>query len=589
MSTPIAKLMQIRDLLNASQFEAAYAQLQRIIKQYPNDGPVNNAMAICLSRMNAHVQAEFFARRSVDAAPTDAASLSTCGNTIAVQHKYKEAIPFYERSLKCGPDNPHALLGLSNCYNGLNEPSKAAELLRRGVELYPQDPMLAATLGSSLQLLARPAEALATYRLAAQRFPGDLNVLTALAFASNFAPGVSRDEAFGVHKAYDAALRRSVPHPPRTFKNDRSPSRTLRVGILSPDFRQHSVSFFLDAIYEKLDRSAFELYSYYNTSNSDAVTARFKSRSSEWRQVHDFNDATLAHKINADRIDILFDTTGHTHGHKLAMFLTKPAPIQIAYCGYPNTTGLAAIDYRIVDSFTDPAGAEAFHSEKLVRLDPCFLCFTPPKDPPAVGETSSDPHMPIRFGSFNATSKMSELTLDLWSRVLAEVPDSTLTLKAVCLGDEGLCRDLEERFASRGIDRERLKMIAPTKTQAEHLTHYQNIDIGLDPFPYHGTTTTCDALLMGVPVVSLAGDRHASRVGVSLLSNTGLGELIAHCTDEYVKIAAGLATNRARRAAIRSGLRERFLASPVCDAAAFAHRLGTALRTMWRHYCEAHP
>lgn len=583
MATPVAKLMQIRELIESGRHEQALPLLQRLFPQHAGDGPSNNAMAICLSSLAQYPKAEFFARRAVQASPSDAACQSTCGNILAIQHKYQEAIPFFEKSLALQPDNPHAALGLANALNGSNQPTRALEIIAPAARAHPEDVSLPSTLGTTLQLLGRPEEAFAAFRQMTTRFPAFVTGHTALAFSSNFAPGISREDVLAIHRAYGEGLSRTMPTPSRAFRGDRSPDRRLRVGVVSPDFRVHSVAFFLDAIYEKLDRSQFELLSYYTTSNTDALTERFRARSAEWRAVAGVPDQHLAERIVADRVDVLFETSGHTAGHSLKAFHLRPAPVQVAYCGYPNTAGVAAIDYRFVDSLTDPPGAEAFHTEKLVRLDPCFLCFTPPNNAPAPGPAHDGP---VRFGSFNATNKINDFTIALWSQVLAAVPGSRLTLKALALADRKLCEALAARFASRGIDPARLEFLPPTKSQNDHLAKYHAVDVGLDPFPYHGTTTTCDAMFMGVPVVSLAGDRHASRVGVSLLNAVGLGDLVGETPEQFVQIATTLAQDRARLADLRTTLRDRMLASPLCDATGFAARFGTAIRGVWREYCS---
>jgi predicted O-linked N-acetylglucosamine transferase (SPINDLY family) len=264
----------------------------------------------------------------------------------------------------------------------------------------------------------------------------------------------------------------------------------------------------------------------------------------------------------------------------------RPAPVQMTYIGYPNTTGLADADYRIVDSVTDPAGAEAFVTEKLLRLDPCFLCYLPPEGAPEP-TTQRASESGVVFGSFNALFKIDDATLELWAQVLRAVPESTLLLKYFGLESAGVREDLLGRFRAAGVDGARIVLDGPGTSAREMMGAYARMDIALDTYPYHGTTTTCEALLMGVPVVTLQGRVCAARVGGSLLGAVGLSELVAEAPEEYVRIAARLAGDVGALARGRAALRERVLASPLCDIPGAAARLGHALRECWRAACAS--
>src|SRR5690606_27108078 len=263
----------------------------------------------------------------------------------------------------------------------------------------------------------------------------------------------------------------------------------------------------------------------------------------------------------------------------------RAAPIQASLIGYPNTTGVAAIDYRFTDTFADPPGADDRHAERLIRLDPCFLCYDPPRDAPdPAHEPNGDT---ITFASFNAAMKINDPLIALWSRLLAEVPAARLLLKAFDFRDAALRDAIRARFAAAGADPARIEILPPIADSGGHLALYRRVDIALDTFPYHGTTTTCEALYMGVPVVTLAGRTHAARVGVSLLNAVGLPDLIANTPDDYIATARGLAADPARRASLRETLRQRVLDSPLCDGPAYAARFTDALRTIWRDWCAA--
>lgn len=429
--------------------------------------------------------------------------------------------------------------------------------------------------------------------------------------AAEAAPLLERGLAFEPNHAPSLALLAGVLHyidvpPRRVFEThvrlgrliasqargkavaplvDRDPARRLRIAYMSGDFRDHSVSWFAEPLLESHDRDAFEVWAYATgTRPADAVTARLKvlveSRGGTWRECASLSDDDLAQRIRDDRIDIVIELSGLTEGNRLAALARRPAPIIVTAIGYPDTTGLDAIDARLVDHVTDPPGAEAFAVERLLRLDRCFLCYKPPADAPAPSRDRS-PDRPITFGSFNALFKCSPTTLDLWAAALRAVPGSGLVLKNQLLDVPFRRERLASQLASRGIDPSRVQLLGKIADRAEHLALYNRIDVALDTAPYNGTTTTCEALWMGVPVVTLRGGAHAARVGASLLGAVGLPELVASDPASYVSIAASLATDPARLDDLRASLRPRVASSPLCDAPAYARAVEAALRSLW--------
>jgi predicted O-linked N-acetylglucosamine transferase (SPINDLY family) len=324
-----------------------------------------------------------------------------------------------------------------------------------------------------------------------------------------------------------------------------------------------------------------------------------RSNAAAFRHEWKTNDQSLAEKIRADAIDVAIDLSGHTRGQSLVAFHLRPAPVQVSYLGYPNITGLDAIDARIVDSITDPVSDDDASrvSERLVRIDPCFLCFRIPSDaPPCEPEGASERDEPtwtpcgggdVTFGSCNAIQKINASVMRTWARVLEHVPRSRLLLKATNLQESALRDDVLRRFEAAGVEAGRIEISPPVTGLAAHLAFYRRIDVALDSFPYCGTTTTCDAMLMGVPVVTLRGKVHASRVGASLATAVGCPEWIAEDEASYATIAAKLAADVRGRALLRRGLRERMRASPLCDGPGFARRFEGAIRDQWRRWCES--
>lgn len=354
------------------------------------------------------------------------------------------------------------------------------------------------------------------------------------------------------------------------------------MGYVSPDFHAHSVAYFIEPVLARHDPAAVETYCYAEVAQPDAFTEHMKTLAAHWRGTFGRSDDEVADMIRNDAIDILIDLAGHTAHNRLAVFARRPAPVQVTYLGYPNTAGLPQMDYRLTDAAADPPGQEVYYTESLVRLPQGFLCYAPPHESPAVGPLPAATGGCITFGSFNALPKMNNEVIALWARVLQSVPGARLILKNKSLQDAKTC----ERYRQHFHPPERIELLGWLDDPADHLSIYHRVDIALDTFPYNGTTTTCEALWMGVPVITLAGERHAGRVGLSLLTQLGLTELIAKTPDEYVRLAVALAGNRERLAALRAGLRERMRRSPLCDAQSFTRDLEAAYREMWHKWCE---
>ncbi len=367
----------------------------------------------------------------------------------------------------------------------------------------------------------------------------------------------------------------------------RAASERLRVGYVSSDFRRHSVAYFLEPLLLYRDHSHYETFCYANLENPDETTARLREHSDNWRWVAGLNDDQLAVRIREDSIDILIDLSGHSAGNRLLTFQRRPAPVQATWLGYPNTTGLSAIDYRITDAVADPPGAETFHTESLVRLENGFLSYTPPHEAPDVTPLPAGKSGRVTFGSFNNLRKITPDVIKLWGEILRRAPTAGLLLKARSFADQATKARFIDAFEKHGINGERLVLRGSVTSPDEHLRAYADMDIALDPFPYNGTTTTCEALWMGVPVVTLAGNRHAGRVGASLLTQAGLESYIATQQDEYVSIALDLAQNVDVLSATRHALRENIKRSPLCDGAGFCSRMEAAYKNMWQFHQES--
>jgi predicted O-linked N-acetylglucosamine transferase (SPINDLY family) len=419
--------------------------------------------------------------------------------------------------------------------------------------------------------------------------PDFSQAFSGLLFGLNYDDKLTNHYLFAAHREWDERYGQRVPTF-TTYDNDRDATRRLRIGYLSPDFREHSVAYFVESLLRGHDRQKVEVFCYAEVTRPDSVTTRLQGLADHWLVTVGLSDQRLAERIRTDGIDILVDVAGHTVGNRLLAFARKPSPVRVTWLGYPNTTGLKAIDYRLVDAVTDPVGeADAWASEALVRLEDGFLCYRGLRDGP---EPTSPPCLragTVTFGSFNNPAKVSTATFDAWGKLLSRSPQARLILKGIWFADAATRALFLARLGERGVPAERVELLAWQPGAAEHLALYHQVDIALDPFPYNGTTTTCDALWMGVPVITLRGHRHAGRVGASLLTQVGLTDLIADSIEEYVELALALAGNPGRLDALRRTLRPRMATSPMCDEGAFACKMEAAFRSMWQHWCAASP
>ncbi|MGB8841544.1 MAG: tetratricopeptide repeat protein [Aliidongia sp.] len=496
-----------------------------------------------------------------------------------------EAISAYRRVLALKPDYVDAHNNLGVALRDKFRFVEAVACFETALKLAPAHAELHNNLAVVLKAQGRLDEAVLHYQQALALKPEYVGAHSNILMSLNYRPGLGADEIYRAHCEWDArhGRKRAPAEPVRPL--DRSPDRPLRVGYVSPDFREHSVAYFFEPVLARHDPRMVETFCYANVPKPDAVTARLQSHARHWRQIDRLDEAAIAGQIRADGIDILVDLAGHSSNHSLCVFARKPAPLQVTWLGYPNTTGLAAIDYRLTDEIADPPGAAAkLHTERLEYLPQGFLCYQPVASAPPVGRLPADLSGTITFGSFNNLAKVTPQVVAVWAEILRTVPNSRLVLKSSAFADAATGRLYTERFAAEGVARERLDLLPHDTATAAHLAHYHMLDIALDPFPYSGTTTTCEALWMGVPVVTLAGNRHAARVGASLLTRLGLEALVTHDEAGYVAAANRLARDLPALASLRAGLRARLMRSPLCDADGFARQLEAAYRRMWRRY-----
>jgi predicted O-linked N-acetylglucosamine transferase (SPINDLY family) len=558
---------------------------RKILQMAPGHSNALNLLGtIALERGDCDTALGLF-QRAVRSYPQGAIFHNNLGTACRKAGRPEEAERAYREALRVDPDYVEARNNLGTMLQDKGDMEGAIECFEAACRKNPGFSPAHYNLGRVFCEQGRIETSLWSYRQALKINPGFVEAGSNLLYTLHFSDTVSPERIFEEHRGWAESFARPFyPENPR-FERDTDPYRPLRIGYVSPDFCTHSVAFFLEDVLAAHDRNLYTVYCYSNTPNHDAFTERFKELADVWRDIRSLSDDETADMIRRDEIDILVDLCGHTRNNRILVFARKPAPVQVTWLGYPDTTGLDTMDYRLTDDVADPVGeSEKLHSEKLYRLPDGFLCYRPsgeasPVSPPPCLKTEG-----ITFGSFNNNSKISETTVALWAKILKRVPGSRLKLKARSFDDFGTRKYLLERFDDHGIPADRIWFEGYAVGLREHFLLYGSVDIALDTFPYNGTTTTCEALWMGVPVVALRGDSHVSRVGADILSRLGLDEWVTSSHDRYVDIAVGLAGDTERLQRLRVDLRQRMSASHLMNPKNYTAELEKAFRTMWRSW-----
>jgi predicted O-linked N-acetylglucosamine transferase (SPINDLY family) len=570
---------------SAGRHEQAVVLLSRVAELAPRWPDVRNQIGISLQHQGRHEPAIEAFRKALDIDSNYAAAHGNLATSLAALGRRDEAIAAAKQCVELVPDVAEAWSNLGNLLRDAGRFSDSTAAYHKAIRLRPQLAELHNNLGNVLKDQCAIDAALASFRRAVEIKPDYHAAWSNLLYTMHFSPALSPREIFEQHVAWakihaDPLTESAPPHA-----NDRDTGRRLRVGLVSPDFREHPVGRFIMPLMREHDSREMEIYCYSDVANGNGMTLRLRERAEQWIDATKLDDAQLAARVCNDRIDILIDLAGHTAGNRLLAFARKPAPVQMTYLGYPDTTGMAAMDWRISDGVADPSGdAESLHCENLLRLTGPAWCFDPPTASPDVECAGDDGR--VTFGCFNALAKLNPAVLATWATIVAQMTGARLVIKSVGASDEQVAHRLRHVFASAGVEPDRIELLSPMAEHQDHLAAYRGIDIALDPFPYCGTMTTCEALWMGVPVVTLAGATHLERVGASLLTACDLPDFIARDRDEYVQIAAELARDPARRVALRSSMRNRLRHSPLTDAALFARGFERAMRDAWRAWCS---
>jgi len=500
-----------------------------------------------------------------------------------------EALALLEDDWAQMSDPPRARFVLAMALAGCGRWTEAVSHLEAFVAAHPEVVEARNQLANCYNRIGRAGDAIREYRETYRLAPQFHHALTSILGTLNAAADVTPEEVFEAHRAWAAAVCAPLYPVARRFANARDPDRRLRVGYVSPDLRRHPVGTMFAPVLEHHDVARVETFCYYNYPRSDAMTDRMRRAAHHWRDIAALDDAAVADAIVADGIDILVDLVGHTRYTRLLVFARKPAPVQVSWLGYFNTTGLATMDYFLTDPVSSPPGQDRYFVERLVRLPATRFCYEAPAFLSPVNALPARARGHVTFGSLNSLAKLNDRVLALWARILTAVPGARLVLQASALNDPLVQQNLHARADAHGIAPARLELRRFVPVEQAAAT-YHDIDIALDPFPFCGGMTSLDALWMGVPVVTLPQIMIAGRQTASMLANLDLPELIADDEASYVATAVDLARDLDRLAALRAGLRERFHRSPLADYSRFTRDLEGVFAEMWHAWVAApHP
>ncbi|NOX08532.1 MAG: tetratricopeptide repeat protein [Gammaproteobacteria bacterium] len=618
-STSGVTKQQIMGLIQSQQFPQAQKECSAFCEANPSDDEAWVMLGGIYCQMGDFVHSERYFFKAIELQGNNPIAWYNLGLAQLNQKKYQEAIQSYQKTLQLHPQIAMAYHDMGSALHQLGRYEEAIDNLATAVHLNPgfdsghfnlaialadagrtrdaeqsykntlkfnpQHAMAANNLGNLCMTQGRLKESEDYYQQALNMQPGYHVIHSNRLFCLNYHADYDAQASLAAHQQWDqkyCAGITAIEHDRQHADSD----KVLRIAYISPDLCAHSVAFFLEPLLQHHNRNHVESFCYANVKCEDKVSAKLRGYANHWRNIYGQDDVSIARLIQQDKIDILVDLAGHTAGNNLLTFAYQPAPVQVTWLGYPNTTGMQRMDYRITDAYVDPEDDNNPHSEQLVRLPTAFSCYQPHPDYPNVGELPNIKNQCITFGSFNNLAKVTDEVIAAWSALLQAVPDSRLILKNKALRDDRVHATFTQGFAQHGISNDRIELIAWTASMIDHMELYNRIDIALDTFPYNGATTTCESLYMGVPVICQYGQQHASRVSADFMQQVGLATWIAKDNEDYITKAVMLAQDIDTLATIRQKLRQNMLQSSLCDGERFAHDIEQAFREMWQRWCQ---
>jgi len=569
--------------LQAGQLDEAIASYRRALVRQPEFAAAYCNLGMALGAQGKAEEALACFRRALLISPDDVSTHVNFGNALKDHGQLAQAIEHYRRAVALEPSFAGAWYNLGKAVQDQGQFDEAMRHYRRALALEPDFIDAYLDLARALLEQGQIIEAVAIYRKVLHHLPDNARAFSNLLLTLQNLSSCTPAELFQEHVRY--AERIEAPLKPlwQPHANQRDSARRLKVGYVAGDFHRHPVAYFLEPILAHHDKSQVEVFGYSNNSFRDLHTERMASAMDHWLVCIDLSDDALAERIRADGIDILVDLSGHTALNRLPVFARKPAPVQASYIGYPGSTGLKSMDYRISDPWQDPVGlTERYHSETLVRI-PGGMAFEPEPNAPDVNALPALQADKLVLACLNGLNKLNPAVVSLWARVMQALPQARLMLGNVT--DAQSAQRLTQMFGQAGVAPERL-LLQPRVAISDYLALHHQIDLALDPFPYNGGTTTMHSLWMGVPVITLAGDHAVSRLCAAHLSRVGLDEFICQTEDEYVQCAVKFAHNLPTLNAVRQSLRGRMTA-PQCQPATITRQLEAAYRDMWRTWCSS--
>ncbi len=562
---------------------------QKAIQLQPNIADYYQSLGSILAEQSNFAGAVTCYEKAIALNPNNALTYYKLGWAFKSQNKHAQAVLCFRRVIALDPNIAEAYNGLGNALRFLGKIEEAIANYQKTLELEPQHEMAHNNIACALQDKGLFDQAIPHFREALHINPNYQEAYSNLLFALNY---VEEDphRLFAEHQGYHQQL--ALPLMPifENYPNSCQNNRKLKIGYVSRDFKKHSVAYFIEPILAHHNHKQFEITCYYDDIVIDDTTQRLQAHADHWKFSANLSHANLAELIKTDQIDILIDLGGHA-GDRLLTFAQRAAPVQITYLGYPTSSGLTAIDYRLSDHHVDPQGeTEIFNSEKLLRMPHSYFCYQPYWQSPPVTPLPALETGILTLGCFNNHTKVTAQLLDLWAEIIKKIPNSRLLLKSSTqhFNDPEIVKWVSEKLFSRGLTPEQIHILPSTRTTEEHLKYYQQIDIALDTYPYNGATTTCEALWMGIPVISWSGKTHASRMGLSLLNTVGLGHLVAKSAEEYLNIVINLTSDLNQLQDLRKNLRSQVSASPLTQAAQFTAHLETLYQNIWETWCQQH-
>ena len=567
-------------LCTAGRGDEGIATLRKALELRPNSAQAHFNLGKALHEKDGYDEATVVLERALNLQPDYPEAINVLGLVYQARRQLGEATNHYRRALALRPDHYEILNNLGSVLQQQQDYDGAVGAYQRALALRPDYPEALANLANVMSLVGEYDEALRLYsRSLALKL--DARTASGMLMFLHMLPNWTPRQIYEEHALWDQTFARPLAASIRPHTNDPVEKRRLRIGYVSPDWGDHPIGRFMLPLLANHDHRHFEVVVYSDRLEATVMFERLRNSADKWVQTQHLSNVELAERIRADRIDILVDLDLHAKAPRMLMFARKPAPVQATYLSYCSTSGLEAIDYRLSDPYLDPANRdESVYSEKTIRLPRTFWCYTAPPDAPAVNAAPALERGYVTFGCLNSFAKISPVTIELWARLLGQVAGSRLLVHSW----PGSHRDrFRQKLSVRGVDPGRIEFVDHLP-RGRYFEQYHRIDIALDPFPFGGGTTSCDSLWMGVPVVTLAGETAVSRAGLSILSNVGVSDLVAHRPDEYVRIAADLAVDLSRLARLRETVRQGMQASPLMDAHAFAGEIEKAYRAMWSNW-----